>query len=450
MKDKELHILDTSLGRLQGLERESCYVYLGVPYAKAGRFEYARPAEGWDGVFDAAKPGNACPQYRQVDPKLDDPERWFYHREFRDGLSFTYDEDCLNLNIYTPKNAENCPVIVFIHGGGFNSGSNSEQPFNGEGLAARGIVSVFINYRVGVFGYLTHSEVQERFGRDGNFALDDQLTAVKWVKARIADFGGDPENITLMGQSAGAISIQYLCLDKKNRGLFRRAVMMSGGGCFPKFALPKKAEDARSYWLDLMEEAGCASLDELKNLSAEELLLAVERLKKRRSDSIFYTMPVVDGYLIEAPVDRLIKDPLPVDYMIGYTNNDMYGPAMAFIGDRFGKANGAYIYYFDIDSPGDGNGAFHSSDIRYALERLDESWRPYGPRDYEVSKELASYIANFARCGDPNGGGLPIWLKAGRGPLAKVLHFAPGSTQMGRPDYAKLIRNMITKGAPKA
>ncbi|MBQ3481185.1 MAG: carboxylesterase family protein [Oscillospiraceae bacterium] len=441
--------LTTACGPVMGNERENCLEFLGVPYAHAARFAYASAAESWNGVLDATRPGPACPQNRAWHEHLENPTRRFYKREFREGSVFSYGEDCLNLNIFTPKKARNCPVVIFIHGGGFDSGINAEDPFDGAGLAARGIVTVFINYRLGPLGWLTHEEIKAKTGREGNFGLDDQLTAIRWVKQNIASFGGDGENITLLGQSAGAISIQYHCLNGENRGLFRRAAMMSGGGMFPRFALPRRAEDTRAYWLEFISLAGCGSLDELRAVSLDTLFDAVETIKSRRKDGTYNTMPVVDGLLIPSPIEEMIKTPLPLDYLIGYTNNDMYAPVMAFIGNRFAKANGAFVYYFDLDAPGDDNRAFHSCDLRYLFETLSGSWRPYGARDREAAAQLAGYLANFARCGDPNGPGLPIWSRASRG-RARVLHIAPRGTAMGRVDYGKMTLNMLTKGDPKA
>ena len=441
--------LETPCGVLKGNERENCFEFLGVPYARAGRFEYAAAVESRDGVLDATRPGPACPQNRAWHEHLEDPTRRFYKREFREGSVFSYGEDCLNLNIFTPKEAENCPVVIFIHGGGFDSGINSEDPFDGAGLAARGIVTVFVNYRLGPLGWLTHEEIQKRYGRDGNFGLDDQLTAIRWVKKNIAAFGGDGDNITLLGQSAGAISIQYHSLNHANEGLFQRAAMMSGGGIFPRFALPRRAEDTRPYWLEFMALAGCKSLEELKSLSLDALFDTVEEIRKRRKDNTYNTMPVIDGLLIPAPIDEMIKTPLGLDYLIGYTNNDLYAPMMAFIGNRFAKANGAYVYFFDLDAPGDGSAAFHSCDLRYVFETLSGSWRPYGARDREAAAQLAQYLANLARTGDPNGKGLPEWKRASRG-RARVLRIAPEGTATGRADYVKMTRNLLTKGEPKS
>ncbi len=441
--------LNTSIGSFLGNENGDTFEFLGVPYAKARRFEYSERIDRYDGIFDATKMGNACPQYRQYYQNLGNPERLFYYKEFREGSEFTYDEDCLNLNIFTPRNASGCPVIIFFHGGGFNSGSNAEDPFRGYELAKRGIVTVFANYRVGVLGYFCHEEIEKSFRRNGNFGLDDQLQAVRWVKDHIREFGGDEDNITIMGQSAGAISVQYLCLNHDYAGLFQKAAMMSGGGMLPKFALPKKAADTYGYWRELMDCADCKDFVAFRNADIRAIHDAYEKIKTKRKDSIYNMMPVVDGYLLKDDVDKLISDPLKVDYMIGYTNNDMYAPAMAYIGNRFARENGVYVYFFDIDQPGDSNGAFHSSDLRYMFGRLETSWRPFRDRDRDVSGQMMDYLANFAKTGDPNGPAMPVWQKTDRD-NRKALCFTEKETKMGRPSYLRLLKNMLTKGAPKA
>lgn len=333
---------------------------------------------------------------------------------------------------------------MFIHGGGFNSGANSEMPFDGTDLARRGIVTVFINYRVGILGYLTHDDVLKSNGHDGNFGLDDQIKALKWIKAHIGDFGGDPSRITVMGQSAGAMSIQYMVLNRQCEGLFQRAIMMSGAGLFPKFSLPKPAQECHQYWLELMAELNCQSLDELRSIDLTTLFAKVEEMKNRRKDTTYHTMPVIDGLHITGPVDRLIRTPLPLDYIVGYTNCDMYAPILAHIGNVFAKANKGYRYYFDLDAPGDDNRAFHSSDLRYVFHQLSGSWRPYGKRDQQASDQLSQYIANFAATGDPNGEHLPAWRRKG------VLCIRKKKTSMGHPSMLKMARNFLSKGNPKA
>ena len=440
--------LKTAIGTFLGNEDNNAYEFLGIPFARAKRFEYSKLIEKYD-VFEATKMGNSCPQYRQLYPNLDSPERLFYYREFREGLTFNYDEDCLNLNIYTPVNAKGCPVIVFFHGGGFNSGSNSEEPFRGFELAKRGIISVFANYRVGVLGYFCHEKIEETFKRNGNFGLDDQLQAIRWVNKNIQEFGGDKNNITIMGQSAGAISVQYHCLNHDNEGLFNKAVMVSGAGMFPKFALPKKASETYDYYHEMIKLSGCKDFEEFKNADIKVIHDSYEAIRKIRKDSIYNMMPVVDGYLIKDDIDKLIKDPLKVSYMIGYTNNDMYAAMMAYIGNRFAKDNGAYVYFFDIDQPGDNNGAFHSSDLRYLFGRLNTSWRPFGNEHKKVSEMMMDYLSNFVRNNDPNDERLPEWHKTDRD-NRKVLCITLNETKMNKTPYLRLLKNMLAKGEPKA
>ncbi len=446
------HTITTSYDKITGNEREQCYEYLGIRYALASRFEY--PAVLYRPVSsDATKYGPTCPQTRQFYEHLEIPERMFYHREFRDGIEYEYDEDCLNLNIYTPKELSSrtdvgktrCPVIIFFYGGGFNSGSTQDSSFDGEAYAKRGAILVMASYRVGILGYLTHESIEKNYRHDGNFGLYDQFTAIKWVKNNIADFGGDPDNITIMGQSAGAISVQYLCLSEQCKGLFKHAIMLSGGGMFPKFALPRKAEDTREYWLDLMKTAGCKTFEELKELPLDKMFAAIEDIKSRRKDNTYNTMPVVDGMLIEKPITELIRNPLKIDYMITYTNNDMYAPIMAHIGNRFAAANGGYTAFFDIDAPGDNNAAFHSSDLRYVFGTLDKSHRPYTDRDREISDLMIDYIVSFARTGDPNGEDRPVWTPRGN----KSLCIGAKTVKMGKPNIFKMTKNMLTKGDPK-
>ena len=182
--------IETDYGLIKGNEREYCNEFLGIRFARAGRFEYAVPVDHAEtGEYDATVFGGVCPQTRTYYEHLEVPERMFYHREFRDGITYDYDEDCLNLNIYSPKEPKNCPVIIYIYGGGFNSGSAKDSCFDGETYCKRGVILVTINYRVGILGYLTHEDIFRQYGREGNFGLDDQLTAIKWVKRHIASFG---------------------------------------------------------------------------------------------------------------------------------------------------------------------------------------------------------------------------------------------------------------------
>jgi len=448
--------LETKCGTINGIEKENCYAFLGIPYAKAPRFQYAQPLTQWTSPLDATHFGSACPQLRTYYLHLEHPKRAFFHREFREGLTFNYDEACLNLNIFTPKTKGTdlnstktagtapYPVIIYIHGGGFDSGCNSESPFNGEGFAKRGVITVFINYRVGVLGYLSDPEIKAQTGRNGNFGLDDQLTAIKWVKNNIEAFGGNPENITLMGQSAGAISIQYLCCNPANKGLFQNAVMMSGGGKFPEFSLPRIPENTYEYWNAFKQAAGVSSFEELKNLPLQKLFDTLESFRPTRKDNTYNTMPVVDGNLIPDSISKLIKNPLKINYMLGYTNCDMYAPLMGIINHKYSKKNHAYLYYFDVDAKGDNSKAFHSSDLHFMFNTLSKSWRPFTQEDFKISELMEDYVAIFAKTGNPNDyqNPLPIWKNNG-----KALHLRQnGKIKMTKLHFFKLLHNMLTGG----
>lgn len=439
---------DTTCGAIRGIDCGNHVKFLGVRYATAERFSYAEKVTHWEGTYDATHHGDVCVQKRVWYAHLEVPERLFYHKEFREGQEFRYSEDCLNLNIFAPKEPGSYPVVVFIHGGGFDSGSNYDSAIDGTALAGKGVVYVSINYRVGVFGYYTNDAVSMANGRDGNFGLDDQFTALEWIKENISDYYGDSNNITVMGQSAGAISIQYLCLSEKCKGLFAHAIMMSGAGLFPSFALPRPAENTREYWQDVMSTAGATTFEEFRQMDARKIFDALEEVKARRKDNTYNTMPVIDGYHITKPVNELMKQPLPIDYMIGYTNNDMFAIIMSRIAHKFAKSNPSYLYYFDIDAPGeDNNGAFHSADIRYVFGTLKNSHRPYNEADMAVSEMMMDYIVQFAKTGNPNRPGLPQWKQSKN----KALHIVrnPNKIAMQRPNTLKLLHNTLTKGDPK-
>lgn len=441
-----MSLLDAPLGKIQGIEEENSSCYLGIPFGKIEkRFSYASLVDSLgEEVFDATHFGPACIQKRTYYEHLEIPERMFYHKEFRDGLHFEYSEDCLNLNIYTPKKEGKYPVIVFIHGGGFDSGANSESAFDGDNFAKEGIVTVFIQYRVGVFGYFVNEELSKEFSHEGNFGLADQILALEWVKKYISFFQGDPNNVTLMGQSAGAMSIQALLVSPKAKGLFHKAIMMSGGGLFPSIATPKRVEDRREYWSSLMKECSCSSLEEFRNLPPKKIFDTLENFKKTRKDNQISTMTMIDGYYLPRSEEELLKEKIDVPTIIGFTNNDMYTIILASMALKYSSKNKAYCYYFDVDAKGDANQAFHSSDLRYAFHTLSHSWRPYTKEDEEISNKMVQYFSNFIKYGDPNGENLPKWeiLKG------KALRFGLDKIEMSKPKKFKLLRNTF-KGDPK-
>ena len=223
--------VQTTRGMLQGIPGKdaSVTVFRGVPYAAPpiGNLRWRAPqaAHSWAGIRHADRFGNICVQ-NPLKPGS------FYQVEFYESPE-PMSEDCLYLNLWTAASSasEKRPVMVWLHGGGFVEGSGSLPSFNGERLASKGVVLVTINYRLGVFGFLAHPELtaEDPHHASGNYGMLDQLEALKWVKANIQNFGGDPENVTIFGQSAGASSVLNLCASPLAKGYFRRAIVQSGG-----------------------------------------------------------------------------------------------------------------------------------------------------------------------------------------------------------------------------
>ena len=217
------HFVHTPCGPVQGAAggADGVSVFRGIRYATAGRWEYPRQVTHWDGVYDAANFGACSFQPRAFYSEEDVPEKAFYYNEFRRGEHYDYSEDCLFLNIWAPDDAKNAPVLFYIHGGGFLGGCGHEKHFDGTAWCKKGIVAVTINYRLGPMGFLCLPELAARDGHTGNYAMFDQMAALCWVRDNIAAFGGDPGQVTLMGQSAGAMSVQQLCVSPMTNGAVR-------------------------------------------------------------------------------------------------------------------------------------------------------------------------------------------------------------------------------------
>ena len=229
--------LDTPCGKIKGSNQSGVNRFFGVRYATAERFEYAQEITSWEGTYEAAHYGAAPIQmrtYPQYRVKLDD-------KEFLQNVDVTYSEDCFFLNIWAPESAKNCPVLVVIYGGGNMKGHTDELPFDGTEFAKRGIVVVTFNYRVNLFGLMAIPELETPDGRCGNFLYYDQHTAFDFIRHNISSFGGNPENMTLIGQSAGASSCETQIKSPLNKGYFKNAIIQSSAG----FATVVKAKENR-------------------------------------------------------------------------------------------------------------------------------------------------------------------------------------------------------------
>ena len=448
------YIVSTPCGKVRGCQghAEGTVAYKGIRYATAGRWEYPKQVTSWDGVYDATEYGSCSYQPRAFYDEETNQKKYFYYKEFRKGASYTYSEDCLFLNVFAPENAkadDKLPVLIYIHGGSFTGGCGHEKHFDGPVWPAKGIIGVTINYRLGPLGFLTLPELKQEAGITGNYGLYDQMTAFQWVKDNIASFGGDPENVTIMGQSAGAMSVQQHCLSPLTKGMFRRAIMSSGGGV-SKMMSARGPESNYDFWRAVMAKAGCANLEEFRKLDPELLFTAWETCKKEVKGGAMAVSPCIDGKLIVGTGSDLLAagKQHDISYMAGSNSQDMMPPVLYSMAKGWcaSQKENSYVWYFDRQLPGDEHGAWHSSDLWYWFGTLDNCWRPMEMKDYNLSDKMISYLVNFCKFGDPNGAGLPAWLPVS-GKQSKPIRFGEGNIRMEQPGLLKMVKTMFTNKA---
>ena len=304
-----------------------------------------------------------------------------------------------------------------MHGGAFLHGCGAEKEFDGEQFARNGVILVTINYRVGALGFFAHPDLaaENPEGISGNYGIYDQIAALTWCRQNIASFGGDPDNITAAGQSAGCMSVQILISSPLTKGMIRRAILQSGGG-LNGLNRDFSQESREAVSKKLMEALGASTIEEMRAIPGEKI--AEVQYTIRAEDGLCWT-PVVDGVLLTAPVDDVARagGAHDIDYMIGSTGDDIGADArrLEYSAVYWAKnqlalgRRPAYLYFFDRKLPGDDAGAFHSAELWYEFHTLDRAWRPWEPCDRALEKAVSTYWANFARCGDPNGAGLPHW-----------------------------------------
>ncbi len=450
----------TAAGLVRGVHIESgdITVFKGVPFAAPPvgdfRWKAPQPVTPWEGVKEcssfAPSPIQRTPQPFSM-----------WTQEFiapAEPLS----EDCLYLNIWTGAEyaGENRPVFVYIYGGGFNSGSGAVPVYDGEEMAKKGLVFITINYRVGILGFLAHPELSNEaaYKASGNYGLLDQIAALQWVRNNIEAFGGDPGNVTIAGQSAGAFSVNYLVASPLASGLFQRAIAESGGAILSSFSTGRgnELEMAERQGTEWMESTEATSLDALRALSADEIM------KYPGSAS-----PVIDGYVLPDDLYTIFSEGRQNDVpcILGWNRDEGFGGAptnaeafkaglkrrygahaeelldlypvntdedAAILQNKLGSLGifGAqsyawmllqhqsgkskiFMYRFDRELPfAEGMtdfGAFHTGEVPYAYNNLHMSPRPWTEEDYALANTMSSFWVNFARKGDPNGDGLPLW-----------------------------------------
>ena len=441
-------IISTPCGQIRGVASRNPGVtaYKGIRYATAERWKQPVAVTHWDGVYEADHYGNCSYQPRAFYDEEQVTEKAFYYNEFRKGEQYTYSEDCLFLNIFTPENAkpgDDLPVLIYIHGGGFTGGCGHEKHFDEPVWPLKGVIGVTLNYRLGPLGFACLPGLLEEAGACGNYGLYDQLCALEWVRRNISAFGGSPEKITLMGQSAGAMSVQQHSLSPLSEGLFRGAVMSSGGGVSPMMKT-RPAESNFAFWKAVMKKAGCADLAAFRALPAQQLFTVWKEAKKEVKGGAMSCSPVIDGKLV-------VADPTAhnIPYMAGTTSEDMMPPILLSMARSWcaGREKPSFCWHFNRQLPGDSNGAWHSSDLWYWFGTLNNCWRPMEEKDRSLSEEMVRYLCNFTKTGDPNlGEEVPHWRNA-QDSGKRVLCLGEAAGTMQKPSVLKLIHTMLTNKA---
>lgn len=412
--------IETKYGLVEGVRQGEIVLYKGIPYAKPPvgdlRWKAPQPPEPWKGVFHADHyTGRSIQRPREKGS--------FYDKEFGSGEvdNTPLIEDCLYLNVWTPENRSDgkLPVAVYIHGGAFLGGCGHEKTFDGTAYAKNGVILVTVNYRLGVWGFLAHPwlSAENPRGVSGNYGTLDQIAALKWVQENIAAFGGDPENVTVFGQSAGAISTLVLASSPLTKGLFRKAILESGLGL--ECNVPLKQAEADG--VEFAGYAGVSSLEELRALPVEQVNQAAGPLimKGFRNGGVLVYEPVIDGYVLSDTFENLQKDGKihDIPYILGSNRNDMRtDPAAIAAGDKgpmYAEAeafaarvsavqkNKVYAYYFTRQLPGDDAGAFHSAELWYVFGSLGLCWRPMEQADYALSERMVKCWTDFMKTDDP-------------------------------------------------
>ena len=448
-------LVQTQSGELSGATEGHVLSFKGIPYAAPPvgplRWTPPAPAVAWQGVRDATKFGASCEQPRR-NSKAVIP----WTAEYLADPPFS--EDCLFLNVWTPTlhPAGKLPVVVWIHGGGFSEGSGAVPVYRGDHLAQKGVVVVTINYRMGLFGFLADKLLDAEQGSSGEYGMMDQVAALQWVKVNIASFGGDPAQVTIEGQSAGAISVHHLLAAPSAEGLFARAIAESNSWGDTTL-IPRERAEAVGDKLSSL--SGATTLEALRALPADQLLAL--QTDPRLGDHVRF-FPVDDGKFIPDGA----KERTDVAVLLGSNRDEAsaFSPTwqisttrayQAMLGDRFapvsarfaalypvkndadvsatvrrlladsasagviawlqtrdGQAAPAYGYRYTHPEPGPlakRFATFHSSEVPYVFGTLEYGHRPFTAKDREISHQLQSYWVNFIRTGNPNGPGLLTW-----------------------------------------
>lgn len=406
-------------GRVQGVPsaKEGVVVFKGIPYAAPPtgdlRWKAPQPVEPWQGV-------KVCDTFGPISLQPGNAPGTFYGDEFYWDGTPEQSEDCLYLNVWAPAGTLNnpaakLPVAMWIHGGAFMNGYGYEVTMDGDEWASRGVILVTINYRLGTLGFLSHPELTAEQGQSGNYGMMDQIAALGWIRDNISGFGGDPSNITVFGQSAGAMSVKNLLISPLSKDLPAKAIIQSGGGLGVGLLSPA-AKDVQAHFdvlgKDIMEAAGLTSLADMRAAPASEIFGATGKYTEAGNDWVMLS-PHSDGLTLTESFDEAVYDGsmANVPVMIGYNKDDMGILAGASV-DRFCAVRdslGAKVYEYeflrelptDEAHPASAAGAFHSAELWYMFGTLARSWRPFTDADYALSARMLDAWTAFCRTGDP-------------------------------------------------
>lgn len=436
-------------GEVAGATADGVSSWKGIPFAQPPvgdlRWRAPQPVEPWDGVFDATEYANDCMQL----PFPSDAA----------PLGTPPAEDCLYMNVWRPdSDATDLPVMVWFYGGGFVNGGSSPPTYSGAEIAKRDVIFVSFNYRLGRFGYFAHPALTAENADDGllgNYGYMDQIAALQWVQRNIAAFGGDPDKVTIVGESAGGGSVHAMLTSPLTVGLVDGAVIMSGGNGGGLNSITMA--DAEAIGANFSGYKGIAADDpdalaRLRALPADEIVDGLNMMGLMRPDGPrTYSGPMIDGVISVRGEDAYSSGQFrPVPMMIGATSGDMGGQhgimiAGARDASRLLAGQGVPIYayrfsYIAEDAPvssavlGTSSGALHASDIPYFFDVQDIRYGDLTTaRDNQMGATIADYLANFVKTGNPNGAGLVAWPTYNAG-ADIIMDFAPDGTAVAGKD----------------
>ena len=470
--EKISEVLELNEGKVQGFynQDKSVKVYAGIPYAKAERWKEPK-AYIWENTLDGTYfgPKSMQPISNPIsDTLVDIYSEKGWHPNFKMKPIQERSEDSLYLNIWRPNNNDtNLPILMYIHGGSLTTGASSYEDYNGESMAKLGVIMITIQYRLGVFGYFAHPDLKEESQNEtghattGNYGLLDQIFALKWINENAANFGGDKNNITIAGESAGSSSVSAICTSPLAKGLFKRAIGESSSIAI-KVAphTYRSEEDAYKVSEKILKEFNCKTIDELRKVKAETLVNTKHKNPSMMMDGYALNKDPYQVYLDKENNEEALLNGYNVKeadafvvptFLLSPTNGsnikarlskyfgpefgpkiyDLYKPKIEqdafsafneiisvywFIQPHHSWSNLALnndvkVYRYQFTKENGYHATYHSGEMVYCYGNIKRQNRPYAyhESDYKLEKIMLNYWANFVKTGNPNGGDLPNW-----------------------------------------